>query len=515
MNMPEEPHKNIEDALKAYAKQRRDAGGEPLDMPSHTRAVLQREIAQRAAETKPAPRPWFEPLVALWPRLAIGAAAVAAAAIAMLVLTDIGKKAQPPTELAQVESQSQSAVLLDRGLMETKSAWKLEEKLSEDRKLAMAQAAPAISAEHITSQVAVSELKALDKLDGVKVATRAAPTKAMPEAPAPVEAKLQIVAMTIAPPPPATPMPVAAAPAPAMKPAPVLAGVAPAAAPAPTEQPPAPATPAARMPALAPADAAKAERADTTRLVTAAVSNMAPLSQRLRFAQVASDSEAEPAKQPRQQQPQPAQVLASFQLEQTGDRVVITDADGSVYEGRIQLASASQQQVALERRASRARLAPTRTAAPRQVMTQAGEFVWKEKDSTASRRLGFESGAAQQQLFFSATGTNRSVNQRVVVNGMLSSPADGTLAYGPAADSGRLTFDTAFGAARIAPATSPAPSAVSDSNAVLAKGGQLVLPAGSAGGPVPAMPQASAQIEGTVRVGDAPEAELNAIGVGP
>ena len=29
-------------------------------------------------------------------------------------------------------------------------------------------------------------------------------------------------------------------------------------------------------------------------------------------------------------------LLASFQLEQTGDRVVITDADGSVYEGRIQ-----------------------------------------------------------------------------------------------------------------------------------------------------------------------------------
>lgn len=146
-------------------------------------------------------------------------------------------------------------------------------------------------------------------------------------------------------------------------------------------------------------------------------------------------------------------------------------------------------------------------------MTQAGEFVWKEKDSTASRRL--ESGATQQQLFFSATGTNRSVNQRVVVNGMLSSPADGVLAYGPAAGSGRVTFDAAFTAARFAPATSPAPSAVSDSNAVLAKSGQLVLPAGSAGGPVPAMPQASAQIEGTVRVGNAPEAELNAIGVGP
>ncbi|MCX6909459.1 MAG: hypothetical protein NTY01_15650 [Verrucomicrobia bacterium] len=510
--MPEEPHKNIEDALKAYAKQRRDAGGEPLDMPSHTRAVLQHEIARRAAETKPkpAPRPWFEPLVALWPRLAVGAATVAAVGIAMLVLTDIGKQAKPPMELAQVESQSQSQVSLDRGFMETKSAGKLEEKLSADRKLAMAPAAPAISAEQVAAQTTVAKLKAMDKLDGVQVATRVAPAKAMPEAPAPVEAKPQVVTMTAAPPPPAAPMPVAAAPLSLAKPAPVLAGAAPAAAPAPAEQPPAPATPATVMSALAPAGPGKAERAETTRLVAAAVSNMAPLSQRLRFAQVAADSESEPAKQP-----QPPQVLASFQLEQTGDRVVITDADGSVYEGRIQLASMAQQQVAVERRASRARLAPTRTAAPRQVMTQAGEFVWKEKDSTASRRLGLESGATGQQLYFTAFGTNRSVNQRVVVNGMLSSPADGTLAYGHAGGGGRMAFDAAFAPARIAPATSPAPSAVSDSNTVLAKSGQLVLPAGSAGGPVPAMPQASAQIEGTVRVGDAPEAELNAIGVGP
>lgn len=505
MNMPEEPHKNIEDALKAYAKQRRDAAGEPLDMPSHARAVLQHEIAQRAAEPKPKPetRPWFEPLVALWPRLAVGAATVAAVGIAMLVLTDIGRQAKPPMELAQVESQSQSLVSLDRGLMETKSAGKLEEKLSDDRKLAMAQAAPAISTEQITSQVAVPELKALDKLDGVQVATRAAAAKAKP----------QVVAMTVAPPPPATPMPAAAAPASAAKPSPVLAAVTTAHAPA--EQPPVPATPATPMPALAPADAAKAERAETTRLVTAAMSNMAPLSQRLRFAQVAADSEAEPAKQPRQQQPQPPPVLASFQLEQTGDRVVITDADGSVYEGRIQLASAAQQQVALERRASRARLAPTRTATARQVMTQAGEFVWREKDSAAGKRLSLESGATGQQLYFTAVGMNRSVNQRVVVNGMLSSPADGTLAYGPATVGGRMTFDAAFGAARFAPATSPAPSAVSDSNAILAKSGQLVLPAGSGGAPVPALPQASAQIEGTLRVGDAPETELNAVGVGP
>ena len=491
--MPEEPHKNIEDALKAYAKQRRDAAGDPLDMPSHTRAVLQREIAQRAAAArpKPAPQPWFGPLVALWPRLAVGAAAVAAVGIAMFVLTDIGKKARPPMELAQAESQSQLQESFRRSGMEPDAAQKLEEKLSEDRKLAMAQAAPVITAEQAPAQVATPKLKAMDKLDSAQVATRIAVAKAMTETPAPEMGKPQIAAVTAAPPAaPAAPPPAAAVPVPA-------------------EQAPAPATPAAPMPA--PADASKAGRAETPRLITAGIANMAPLSQRLRFAQVADDSEREAAKQPRAQQPPPPQVLASFQLEQTGERVVITDADGSVYEGRIQLASAAQQQVAMERRVSRARLAPPRPA-PRQVMTQAGEFVWKEKDAAFGRRL--ESNAAGQQLYFTASGVNRSVNQRIVVNGVLSSPADGTLAYGPAAGSGRTTFDAAL-ASRFAPATSPAPSAVSDSNAMPARGGQLLLPAGAAGAPVPALPQASAQIEGTMRVGDAPEVELNAVGVGP
>lgn len=500
MDMPEEPHKNIEDALKAYAKQRRDAGGDPLDMPSHTRAVLQREIAQRAAGTKPASRPWFEPLVALWPRLTVGAATVAAVGITMLVLTDIGKKAKPPMELAKVESQSQSQVLLDRGFMETQSAGKLEEELFGGRKLAVAQSRALGGGERSLDE----KLKAADKLDGIQTAANWAMAKEKTAKAAPVEAKPQVVAMTAAP--SAAPMPTAAAPSAPAKPALALAGLAPGAAPAPAEQPPVPTMPV-------PTDASKAERADTTRLVSAAISNMAPLSQRLRFAQVADDREAEPAKQPRQQQPQPPQVLASFQLEQTGDRVVITDADGSIYEGRIQLASTSQQQVALERRASRARLAPTRAAAPRQVMTQAGEFVWRDKDATVGKR--FESGTTGQQLYFTAVGTNRSVNQRVVVNGMLSSPADGTLAYGSFAGGGRITFEAGFGGTGFAPATSPAPSAVSDSNTVLAKSGQLVLPPGPAASPVPAAPQASAQIEGTLRVGNTPEVEIMAVGVGP
>ncbi|MBI5817384.1 MAG: hypothetical protein HZA88_00190 [Verrucomicrobia bacterium] len=475
MNMPDESHNNIENTLKAYAKQRRAAAGEPLDMPSHTRAVLQREIAQRAAGARPAPQRWLERLVALWPRLAVGAAAMTAAAIAMVVLTDISKKAKPPVELAKAEPQVQAFGHLTRGGLETDPAATSGMKLADNRGLAEAQSKAAGSVGLVVDE----KLKETDKLQTAATVTMAKVEMARA---APARVNQQVAAMT--------------------------------AAPAPAEKPPAAAAPGAPAVMPAPADVSKAELADTTRVVTAGVSNMAPLSQRLRFAQIVGDQEVEPAKRSSepQPQPQPPAVLASFQLEQVGDRVVITDTDGSIYEGQIQLASASQQQVALERRTSRARRAPTRAPAPRQVMTQAGEFVWRERDATVSRRL--ESGSTGQQLFFTATGTNRSVNQRVVVNGVLSSPADGTLAYGAVAGGGRMTFDS-IPVGKMASAAAPATSAVSDSNAVTTKGGQLVLPAATATGPVPAMPQASAQIEGTLRVGNAPETELNAVGVGP
>ncbi len=509
--MPEEPHKNIEDALKAYAKLRRDAAGGPLDMPPHTRAVLQREIAQRAAGRQPAPRRWFEPLLAAWPQLALGAAAVVAAGMTLFMLTDIDKKPKSSMELAQAEPQGQSIALLDRVETKTEAGRKLDEKLSEDRKLSVAQAATG-GMEQGAAEAAGGKLKAMDSLRGVKVAARAAPAKAAPKGSALVAGQTPAAETTTVPPPPAL--------APATSPPPALASLTPPAAPAPGEPQPAAAMPA---PSAAPAEkpapggATKAERTDATRLITAAVSNMAPLSQRLRFAQVASDSVMGLEKESRQQPPPPPQVLASFQLEQIGDRVVITDADGSVYEGRVQLADAAQQQAVVQRRVLRTRSAPQRAEAPRQVMTQAGELIWREKDSGGGR--GRESGASQRQLYFTATGTNRSVNLRVAVNGVLSSPADGTLAYGPATAGGRLTFEAAsYGGASnayAASATRSAAAAASNGVMSVSVNGQVVLPPGSAVSPVPAMPQASAQIEGNVRVGDAPEVELNAVGVGP
>jgi Arc/MetJ-type ribon-helix-helix transcriptional regulator len=463
--------------------------------------VLQREIAPRAAAAKPGPQRWFEPIAAWWPRLTVGAGAVAVAAVAMLVITDIGRKTRPPMEMAKAEQQTQSAAFPDQSSVVMDSVKKLEERRSDDRIPVLAQSAPAAAtAGRVVGEALDEKLKAADKLDGLQVATRAMPAKEMPAPVPPAASKPQPVPMTVASPSPAEPLP-ATAPLPA--PAPKLA-----AAPSADLAKAMPSS-SAKMPASPPSVPAEAEppvRPAAGQFVTAAVSNMAPLSQRLRFAQVAAESDADVQRQSRTVQPQPSQaVLASFQLEQVGDRVVITDADGSVYEGRIQLATESQQQFAQSRRASRARSTTSRGLAPRQVTTQAGEFVWREKDAAGKRE---ESRAAQQELFFAASGMNRSLNQRVVVNGTLSSPADGALAYGRAGG-GTMTFGGMIARDSNAPA-----GAVGSSNAVMSEGGQIVLRAGPVA-PVPAAPQASAQIEGTLRVGNTPEVEITAVGVGP
>ena len=73
-------------------------------------------------------------------------------------------------ELAKAGPQAQSLASLDRGGIAADSAKKLEQKLSDDRKLAMAQGAPAADAQRVAGEAGAAKLKAVDKLDGIKVA---------------------------------------------------------------------------------------------------------------------------------------------------------------------------------------------------------------------------------------------------------------------------------------------------------------------------------------------------------
>src|SRR5262245_29665765 len=71
--MPEEPNRNVEDQLRAFAQKRRDEGGPPFELHPATRKLLQDEVARTLVKPKlaeqPAPEvPWWK---ILWPRLAI------------------------------------------------------------------------------------------------------------------------------------------------------------------------------------------------------------------------------------------------------------------------------------------------------------------------------------------------------------------------------------------------------------------------------------------------------------
>lgn len=117
----------------------------------------------------------------------------------------------------------------------------------------------------------------------------------------------------------------------------------------------------------------------------------------------------DPAKAAKQQKP--PGVLTAFRVEQRGNRVVIVDADGSSYEGQMQLATVETRE-RLMRRAGRFETdAKGKVAAP--APTPA------ESETVLGRTLSLDT---QPQYSFHAAGTNRSLNQLVVVSGTLSLP---------------------------------------------------------------------------------------------
>ncbi len=103
-------------------------------------------------------------------------------------------------------------------------------------------------------------------------------------------------------------------------------------------------------------------------------------------------------------------LLAAFEVEQAGDRIRLTDADGSVYEGQL-IAGASD----LNRIAGQAGLKQEPEKAD---ALKAQAIQQKQSAPTAA--------PAQQSVSFRASGTNRSLNQLVVIDGVLMSATEAT-----------------------------------------------------------------------------------------
>ena len=106
----------------------------------------------------------------------------------------------------------------------------------------------------------------------------------------------------------------------------------------------------------------------------------------------------------------PQTILNYFDFEQTGDQVRITDADGSVYQGRV-LQEASSSDV------SGATLATTSGREPQP--TQAGKKLGELQRGTELLQV--------QQRTFRATGTNRTLRKAVTIEANLSVPEQSQL----------------------------------------------------------------------------------------
>lgn len=96
--MPVDPESNIEQQLQAYAQRRRDEAAAPFEMHPANRRLLQDEVARtyaRPAADGASTRGFF---TALWPRLALGGAVCAALAMALLI--GLPEKKELPMQMA-------------------------------------------------------------------------------------------------------------------------------------------------------------------------------------------------------------------------------------------------------------------------------------------------------------------------------------------------------------------------------------------------------------------------------
>ena len=122
---------------------------------------------------------------------------------------------------------------------------------------------------------------------------------------------------------------------------------------------------------------------------------------RVHFLQVREPSRLDPAPSPG-----PPTLLSSFELEQDGDRIRIYDADGSVYDGQVAASIEPASQFA--------------------GITSASEQAKRGLSLADKSQIGQKAGqlgatASQQKTVFRASGTNRALNQLVVINGTLIS----------------------------------------------------------------------------------------------
>lgn len=437
--MPPEPDNKMDDLLKTYAKKRRDEAGAPFELHPATRKLLQGEAAKLRPKAPERRESWFSALLAFWPRYALAATVFVVLGLGAwtffrfeeqprrMAMVDAGQKAPRPEPAGtgnNTEKAAAKPTMINEAKKENEARGERDSfkrqaseprptepqvALREETRLPLRAVADESKAKQSVTKLAANE--ALAKNLPASLPALAAPT-ATPPAPAPVTA-----------PTPQPEKPVArnfaVADAKDKSASTETSGAAVAGGKTVAynddqrqkSQPPAAAGNAlsfratdANTPtqptslALAPQSPQPAGPTSNdrfySRLGAVAQTGQNATQSRNRFSQVQSNS--------RNAQPQQtaAPVLAEFDFEQAGNRVRVVDADGSVYDGLIEDAAKADDNTKERSRRDTAQTVELRKAAIKQAAAPEGTPA----DSPAWN--------------FRASGTNRTLQQAVTINGV-------------------------------------------------------------------------------------------------
>jgi hypothetical protein len=408
--MATEPERPMEKLLRAAATTRRDAAGGPFELPPADRRLLQGEVARQFAKPLREPRALSSLLAQLWPRFAWGVGILAVLGVAAwLVLPGTpGEKSQsllaksqpapadmpakslmlptpappaviPPPSGAASPARSAAAAYANKVPAEPRTS--APQPSAEPRQFAkdsLREAAASLSADKVLPAAAP---QGADRKEAAKKELAASDrSAALALAGAVNGADQRQLAFAAGAAPLATEPLAPPAPAPVAVPASTYKS--------PTE--------------VASANRRQGAAAAMSGVAKSSGASLPPAKGRAtsqRFAQVAL-----PAKEKfsRADRATPAhRVLGSFQMEQSGSKLRLVDADGSVYSGYVTMADNPRRARAIQ---SEAAASSPATRAP--------------TEERPADRLDSDQ-AVPQTYYFRVTGTNRSLRQKVVFTGNL------------------------------------------------------------------------------------------------
>ncbi len=516
--MPTEPDNKMDDLLKTYAKKRREDAGAPMEMHPVTRRLLQVE----AAKLKPTPLPmstsWLDALKVFWPRVAFAAGILFIGGVMAVTFL------QPPGQQAKtvrLAKQDTGATTDDRNSTLNRAGETQVARTTVPAKPAGDSAVPERKAES-TAPVR-RESRALSELATIPEQDMADAEKKLKADDVAQDEPRNNVVMSRAAGRPAATLP--AAPAPAEREPRLLGGVA---APKAVDNGVLAGGRPALLPDIATTTTELSARGDSKEVdaLESRLKEAESLAVQLADSKAVTDSFGRTALQPQQnvatarrrfanianlqavaQQTlgksataQPTTVLANFVIEQSGEQLRVVDGDGSVYEGKVlypEVPGVAGYDAQLN------------LAADKRVDAAGSAVEQNFKDAHMRQQHNAQSidGPATSAWNFRVSGTNRTLQQPVIVDGILYE----TAVSNSVTQAGAKAVDQNLQSYRFAPAQVPSQprsyslSASAVQNSAAPPAGQT-----SFGGQSLNLLNAS-RIQGQVRVGATNQLPLDAV----